>query len=180
MGGLWWVLWVAYAPLRGKDLGSLLLLPSKVYARGSPSSPSASQALSLGPNIWVLFWYVTVFCLFVCLFVFNLTTEVVIFRLRGWCRLGEFLLPPFTRQECQDLLSPYCAMHVCADWTSVYTLIRQSFGGTESGAMLIPMEKRKKNLPEAQSRIEPTTPHHSGQRAQHYRLSCSGPLTGPK
>ena len=31
--------------------------------------------------------------------------------------------------ECQDLLSPYDEMHVCTDQTSVYSLIRKSFGG---------------------------------------------------
>ena len=61
--------------------------------------------------------FVVVVCLFVCFFVlflcccfffFNQTTEVITFRLRGWCRLGVFLLPAFTRlgHECQDLLSP--------------------------------------------------------------------------
>ena len=36
---------------------------------------------------------------------FNPTIKVVTFRLRGWCVLGVFLLPAFTRlgHECQDL-----------------------------------------------------------------------------
>ena len=44
--------------------------------------------------------------------------------------LGVFLLPAFTRlgHECQDLLSPCDGMHVCTDYTSVYTLIRKSWG----------------------------------------------------
>ena len=48
-------------------------------------------------------------------FLFNPTTEVVTFRLRGWCMLGVFLLPAFTRlrHEYQDLLSPCDGMHVC-------------------------------------------------------------------
>ena len=51
---------------------------------------------------------------------FNPTTEVDTFRLRGWCILGVFLLPAFTRlgHECQDLLSPGDGMHVS---TSVCT-----------------------------------------------------------
>ena len=62
---------------------------------------------------------------------FNPTIKVVTFRLRGWCVLGVFLLPTFTRlgHERQDLLSPCDEMHVCTDKTSVYTLIRKSFGG---------------------------------------------------
>ena len=41
--------------------------------------------------------------------------EVVTFRLRGWCMLGVFFLPAFTRlgHECQDLLSPCDGMHLC-------------------------------------------------------------------
>ena len=45
------------------------------------------------------------------------TIKVVTFRLRGWCVLGVFLLPAFTRlgHERQDLLSPCDEMHVCTD-----------------------------------------------------------------
>ena len=62
---------------------------------------------------------------------FNPTIKVVTFHLHGWCVLGVFLLPAFTRlgHECQDLLSPCDEMHVCTDYTSVYTLIRKGFGG---------------------------------------------------
>ena len=57
-----------------------------------------------------IFAYVTVFF-------FNPTIKVVTFRLRGWCVLGVFLLPAFTRlgHEHQDLLSPCDEMHVCTD-----------------------------------------------------------------
>ena len=50
-------------------------------------------------------------------FFFNPTIKVVTFRLRGWCVLGVFLLPAFTRlgHERQDLLSPCDEMHVCTD-----------------------------------------------------------------
>ena len=53
--------------------------------------------------------YVTVF--------FNPPIEVVTFRLHGWCTLGVFLLPAFTRleHEYQDLLSPCDGVHVCTD-----------------------------------------------------------------
>ena len=49
--------------------------------------------------------------------VFNPGSQVVTFRLRGWCVLGVFLLPAFTRlgHERQDLLSPCDEMHVCTD-----------------------------------------------------------------
>ena len=48
---------------------------------------------------------------------FNPTIKIVTFRLRGWCVLGVFLLPAFTRlgHECQDLLNPCNEMHVCTD-----------------------------------------------------------------
>ena len=69
-----------------------------------------------------IFVYVTF--LFWFGFFFNLTIEEVTFRLRGWCVLGVFLLLAFARleHECQDLLSPCDGMHVCTDWTSVYTI----------------------------------------------------------
>ena len=48
---------------------------------------------------------------------FNPNIKVVTFRLHGWCVLGLFLLPAFTRlgHERQDLLSPCDEMHVCTD-----------------------------------------------------------------
>ena len=57
--------------------------------------------------------------------------------------LGVFLLPAFIHlgHECQDLWSAWDGMHMCTDWTSVYTLIRKSFGGMESEPMLTPREK---------------------------------------
>ena len=60
------------------------------------------------PLLGEIFAYVTVF---------NQTIKVVTFRLRGWCVLGVFLLPSFTRvgHERQDLLSPCDEMHVCTD-----------------------------------------------------------------
>ena len=69
-----------------------------------------SPALSLGFTTFG--WD---FC--VCDRFFNPTKQVVTFRLRGWCVLGVFLLPAFTRlgHERQDLLSPCDEMHVCTD-----------------------------------------------------------------
>ena len=50
-------------------------------------------------------------------FFFNRTITVVTFHLPGWCVLGVFLLPAFTRlgHEGQDLLSLCDEMHVCTD-----------------------------------------------------------------
>ena len=83
--------------------------------------------------------------------------------------LGVFLLPACTRlgHDCQDLLSPFDGMHVCTDKTSVYFLIRKSFGGMESEPMLTPRENPlyRKNSP--QRRIEPTTLLQAEQLAQH-------------
>ena len=83
-------------------------------------------------------WYVTVF---------NQTIEVVTFRLRGCCMLGDILLPAFTRlgHERQDLLSPYDGMHVCADQTSVYTLIPEFWG---NGDRTYVNSREKSPLPE--------------------------------
>ena len=77
--------------------------------------------------LWVSPFMVRFLCMWPC---FNPTIEVVTFHLHGWCMLGVFLLPAFTRlwHECQDLLSPCDGMHVCTDYTSVYTLIQKSFG----------------------------------------------------
>ena len=60
------------------------------------------------PLLGEIFAYVTVF---------NPTIKVVTFRLRGWCVLGVFLLPAFTRlgHERQDLLNPCDEMYVCTD-----------------------------------------------------------------
>ena len=53
--------------------------------------------------------------------------------------LGVFLLLAFTHlgHERQDIFSPCDGTHMCTDLTSVYTLIRKSFGGMESEPMLI-------------------------------------------
>ena len=64
-------------------------------------------------------WGSPFFCVrFLCMWpFFNPTIKVVTFRLRGWCVLGVFLFPAFTRlgHECQDLLSSCDEMHVCTD-----------------------------------------------------------------
>ena len=120
----------------------------------------SSPATSLGFTIWgEIFAHVTFF--------FNPTIKVVTFSLCGWCMLGVFVLPAFTHlgHERQDLLSPCDGRHVCTDQTSVYTLIRKSFGGNGVRTHVNSKGKipstGKKNCP--QRRIEPTTLHQAGQ-----------------
>ena len=74
----------------------------------SPSSAFPSY-ISGVHHFWVRFLRMRPF--------FNPTIKVVTFRLRGWCVLGVFLLPAYTRlgHERQDLLSPCNEMHVCTD-----------------------------------------------------------------
>ena len=74
----------------------LLLLRSQLYLWGSPF-------LVRFLRMWPFF--------------FNPTIEVITFRLCGWCMLGVFLLPIFTRlwHECHDLLSLCDGMYVCTD-----------------------------------------------------------------
>ena len=111
---------------------------------------------------------------------FSPTMEVVAFHLCRWCMLGVSLLLPFTRlgHECQDLLSPCEGMHMCTDWSLVYTLIRKSFWGMEPEPMLTPREKSR--LPEnfPQRKIKPMTLHQTGQRAQHATNKLFGSCTG--
>ena len=60
-----------------------------------------SPAISLGFTILGdIFAYVTV------LFFFNPTIKVVTFRFRGWCVLGVFLLPAFTRTHTHTGIHP--------------------------------------------------------------------------
>ena len=73
-----------------------------------------------------------------CFFYLNKTTEVVTFCLRGWCMLGVVLLPAFSHLGHECLCD---GMHVCTDYTLVYTLIQKSLGGMESEPMLTPREK---------------------------------------
>ena len=91
----------------------LLLLCSRLDLWGLPFS--------------VRFLHVTPFlCVW---FFFYPAMEIATFRLCGMCMLGVLLLLAFIHlgHECQDLLSQCDGMHVCTDWTLVYTLIRQSF-----------------------------------------------------
>ena len=75
-----------------------------------------------GSPFWVRFLRMWLFL--------NPTIEIVPFRLREWCILGVILLLTFTSlaHECQDLWSPCARMHVCTDYTSIYTLICKFLG----------------------------------------------------
>ena len=117
---------------------------TRVQENGAASQPDSglllhllhSPARSLGFTILdEIFANVTVVVVggggfFLFFFPFNPTIQVVTFRLRGWCMVGVFLLPAFTHQghERHDLLSLCDGIYVCADQTSVYTLVRKSLG----------------------------------------------------
>ena len=70
-----------------------------------------------------------------------------------------------SRTWMSESFSSWDGMHVCTDYTSVYTLIWRSFGGMVSVPTLTPREKSP--LLAAQRRTEPMTLHHAWQRAQH-------------
>ena len=83
----WSTLWLLY--------GGILLLRSHLYLWGSPFLAR-----------------------FLCMWPFlNPTIKVVPFHLCGWCMLGAFFFPAFTRlgYECQNLWSLCNVMHVCRD-----------------------------------------------------------------
>ena len=112
------------------------------------------------------------FC--VCDHFFNPTIKVVTFRLHGWCVLGVFLLPAFTRlgHERQDLLSPYDGMHVCTTRPQFVLSSEGVFGGMEFEPMLTPREKSP--LPKM-SPDEARTRDTVDSEPKHYQLSYSGP-----
>ena len=96
---------------------------------------------------------------------FNPTIKVVTFRLRGWCVLGVFLLPAFTRlgHKRQDLLVRAMKC-MCAQTRPRFILSSEGvFWGMEFEPMLTPREKSPlpENVPRGGS-----NPRHCGQRAQ--------------
>ena len=112
-------------------------------------------------------------CVCVCFFL-SPTIEVVTFRLRGWCTLGVFLLPAFTRlgHAYQDFLSPSDEMDVPTDYISVYTLIRKSFGEWSQNLCLLQEETPTGDSEEGRTRHIGS--HRTASRT-HYQLSYSGP-----
>ena len=88
---------------------------------------TCSSSHNIGCEMSIVFWPLNVpsldnvmmmmVMIFFFFFFFAFPIKVVTFRLRGWCVLGVFLLPAFTRlgHERQDLLSPCDEMHVCTD-----------------------------------------------------------------
>ena len=111
---------------------------------------------------------------------FNPTIKVAAFCLRGWCMLNVFLLPAFIPlgYECQDLLSLCNGMHVCTDYTSVYTPIWKNLGGMESEPMLTPREKS--SLPEKFSSEEDHShdvASHMTVNPKHYQQAIPEPFT---
>ena len=99
-----------------------------------------------------------------------------LFRLRGWCILGVFLLLAFTHlgHKCQDLLSPCSGKHVCTDQTLVYTLIWKSFGGMESESILNLRKEIPSTRGSEEGRICDAASHRTAS-ATHYQLSYFGP-----
>ena len=95
----------------------------KFWLPHNPVPLNEGQAFSV-TNLWGLPFLVRILCMRPF---FNPTIVVVTFRLQGWCMLGVFLLPAFTRprHECQDILSLCDGMNECTDKTSV---IQKSFG----------------------------------------------------
>ena len=84
--------------------------PSSSSSSSSSSSPSSSfSAFPAIPPGFIICGALLIVVVSLLLFFFNF--------IRGWCMLGVFLLPAFTRlgHECQDLLSPYNGMHACTD-----------------------------------------------------------------
>ena len=110
--------------------------------------------------------------IFAYAFFFNPTIKVVTFCLRGWCVLGVFLLPAFTRveHEHQSMQWNACAHRLDL---SLYSHLKEFFGGMEFEPMLTPREKSPlpENFPRGGS-----NPRCCGQRAQTLPTSYSGPV----
>ena len=116
----------------------------------SSSSSSEFPALSLGFTILgEIFAYMTIF-------LSNHRGSHIpsLWMVRAECVFVASIHPSRT-WWMSGFFNPCEGMHVCTDLTSVYTLIRKSFVGTESEAMLTPRGK-KSPLPEAQRMVEPT------------------------
>ena len=121
--------------IKEQDMNSFWVISGSLLTANSVCSPCNTlvylllrHSPAISPGFTILgeiFAYVSIF---------NPTIEIVTLCLPGWCMLGVFLLPAFTRlgHECQDLSSPCDGMRVFTDQTSVYTLIQKSFGGMES------------------------------------------------
>ena len=135
---------------------------------GKSSSSSAFPSYISGVHhFWVIFLRMWPF--------FNPTIKVVTFRLRGWCVLGVFVLPAFTRlgHERQDLLSPCDEMHVCTDQTSVFTLIRKSFLG--NGVWTHVVTPREKSLYRNIFPEEDRTRNAVDSEPKHYQRAIPAP-----
>ena len=106
---------------------------------------------------------------------FNPTIKVVTFRLCGWCVLGVFLLPAFTRQDMNVRIFWARAMKcMCAQtWPWFILSSERVFGGMEFEPMLTPREKSllPENFPRGGS-----NQRHCGQQAQTLPTSYSSPL----
>ena len=121
------------------------------------------QLYSWGSPFWVKF-----LCMW--LFFFNPNIEVVTFHLCGWCVLGVFLLPAFTRlgHQCQDLFESV-RWNACVHRLDLGLCSHpKEFLGNGVRTHVNSKGKNplyQKNSP--QRRIKPTMLHQAGQRAQH-------------
>ena len=98
------------------EADALTTRPTRRCFRGMESEPMFFFGGGRGGGgVVCLFFVLFCFVLFFCVpqlylwgspLFFNPIIKVVTFRLRGWCVLGVFLLPAFTRlgHECQDRL----------------------------------------------------------------------------
>ena len=96
----------------GGTLFLFLFLEGGGFGSSMSSSSVSSMFLGCISGVHHFGWD---FC--ICDRFFNPTIDTATFHLHGWCMLGVFLLPAFTRlgHECQDILSPCDGMHVCTD-----------------------------------------------------------------
>ena len=97
-------------------------------------------------------------------FFFYPTIEVVTFRLRGWCMLGVFSLPAFTRLGHESYEPERWDVYVQRLDLGLYSHPKQLWG-MESEPML--NHRGTSPLLEAQRRIKSGKQHHTGQRVQH-------------
>ena len=154
-GMVWYRAWRVEQLLMA-SLHLLLLLRSQLYLWDSP--------------VLVRFLRMWPFC--------NPTREVVTFRLCGWCMLGVFLLPAFTRlgHECQDLLSRCDGMHVCTAQTIPWFILssKRILG---NGVRTYVNSKGK--IPCTRDSEEVRTRDAASRRTgspAYYQLSYSGPI----
>ena len=79
-----------------------------------------------------------------------------------------------SRTWMSGFLSPCDGMHVCTDKTSVYTLVRKSFGGLESEPMLTPNSLCRKKFSLEEDRTHDAASSRTASPT-HYQLAIPAP-----